>query len=60
LREETGRTDHLGFTRCVVDWYKKNQPEKADSFVGDADPGVISVQKIFKSVSLAPGWPPCP
>jgi hypothetical protein len=32
----------------AVDWYKKNQPEKADSFVGEADPGVQSVQKIFK------------
>lgn len=41
LADETCRPD------STVDWYKKNQPEKADSFVGDKDPGVISVQKIF-------------
>lgn len=35
------------FVGRILDWYKKAEPSKADSFVGDADPGVISVTKIY-------------
>ncbi|KAH8090756.1 transaldolase [Filobasidium floriforme] len=44
---EAGVTLISPFVGRILDWYKKNQPEKADSFVGEADPGVQSVQKIF-------------
>ena len=29
----------------ILDWYKKNKPGK--DYVGDADPGVVSVKRIF-------------
>ncbi|KAL7700732.1 Transaldolase [Lotmaria passim] len=35
------------FVGRILDWYKKAEPAKADSFVGAADPGVISVTKIY-------------
>ncbi|EPY33632.1 transaldolase [Strigomonas culicis] len=35
------------FVGRILDWYKKAQPEKADSFSGAADPGVISVTNIY-------------
>lgn len=35
------------FVGRILDWFKKAEPEKADSFIGDADPGVISVTKIY-------------
>lgn len=35
------------FVGRILDWYKKAEPSKADSFVGDADPGVVSVTKIY-------------
>jgi len=44
---EAGVTLISPFVGRILDWYKKAQPDKADSFVGEADPGVQSVQKIF-------------
>ncbi|KAK7194097.1 transaldolase [Novymonas esmeraldas] len=35
------------FVGRILDWYKKADPSKADSYVGAADPGVISVSKIY-------------
>uniref|UniRef100_A0A0A9Z116 Transaldolase n=1 Tax=Lygus hesperus TaxID=30085 RepID=A0A0A9Z116_LYGHE len=35
------------FVGRILDWYKKEQPTKADSLVGAADPGVISLTKIY-------------
>lgn len=35
------------FVGRILDWYKKAEPEKADSFQGAADPGVISVTNIY-------------
>jgi len=35
------------FVGRILDWYKAQNPDKADSYVGEADPGVQSVQKIF-------------
>ncbi|CAD2212716.1 transaldolase [Angomonas deanei] len=35
------------FVGRILDWYKKSEPEKADNFTGAADPGVISVTRIY-------------
>lgn len=35
------------FVGRILDWNKKNKPDQAASFVGAADPGVISVTKIY-------------
>ncbi|GET87433.1 transaldolase, putative [Leishmania tarentolae] len=35
------------FVGRILDWYKKAEPSKAGSFIGAADPGVISVTKIY-------------
>lgn len=35
------------FVGRILDWYKKAEPSKADSFIGAADPGVVSVTKIY-------------
>ncbi|KAG5508784.1 hypothetical protein JKF63_05282 [Porcisia hertigi] len=35
------------FVGRILDWYKKAEPSRADTFVGAADPGVISVTKIY-------------
>ncbi|KPI85132.1 putative Transaldolase [Leptomonas seymouri] len=35
------------FVGRILDWFKKAEPAKADSFVGAADPGVISVTNIY-------------
>jgi len=45
--DDLGLTGLFAFTSSV-DWYKAAYPDKADSYVGEADPGVQSVQKIFK------------
>ncbi|CAG9572111.1 putative transaldolase [Leishmania major strain Friedlin] len=35
------------FVGRILDWYRKAEPAKADCFVGAADPGVVSVTKIY-------------
>ncbi|AIN96947.1 transaldolase, putative [Leishmania panamensis] len=35
------------FVGRILDWYKRADPAKADCFVGEADPGVVSVTKIY-------------
>ncbi|KAF5223645.1 putative transaldolase [Trypanosoma cruzi] len=35
------------FVGRILDWYKEHQPEKAESYVGAQDPGVISVTRIY-------------
>ncbi|KAL1943982.1 hypothetical protein VTO73DRAFT_3800 [Trametes versicolor] len=42
---EAGVTLISPFVGRILDWYKKNKPGK--DYVGDADPGVQSVKKIF-------------
>jgi len=44
---EAGVTLISPFVGRILDWYKAQNPDKADSYVGEADPGVQSVQKIF-------------
>jgi len=44
---EAGVTLISPFVGRILDWYKAAYPDKADSYVGEADPGVQSVQKIF-------------
>jgi transaldolase len=44
---EAGVTLISPFVGRILDWYKKNKPEGAATYVGEQDPGVQSVTKIY-------------